>query len=132
MESVSPNHIAAPQDGGYVFRSTSMYSQAVSSPVARCNSGTGRAYAPADGVAAAGQTAVSYSGSFAVADRDVSQNVLAQTFAEENSDVEVYANGRPTTPPIGQPIGDMLLPLLACAAAYACWKFIGKLRGERH
>lgn len=60
--------------------------------------------------------------SFYDVDKEVSQNILAQTYTEEQ-DIALFANGRPTTPPIGQedeylPIGDMLLPMLLCMAGY--------------
>ncbi len=60
--------------------------------------------------------------SFYDVDKEVSQNILAQTYTEEQ-DIALFANGRPTNPPIGQedeylPIGDMLLPMLLCMAGY--------------
>lgn len=60
--------------------------------------------------------------SFYDVDKEVSQNILAQTYIEEQ-DIMLFSNGRPTTPPIGQedeylPIGDMLLPMLLCMAGY--------------
>ena len=57
--------------------------------------------------------------SFYDVDKEVSQNILAQNYTEEQ-DIMLFSNGRPTTPPIGQedPIGDMLLPMLLCMAVY--------------
>ncbi len=57
--------------------------------------------------------------SFYALDKEISQNILAQTSIEERN-ISLLANGRPTNPPIGQedPIGDMLLPMLLCMAVY--------------
>ena len=60
--------------------------------------------------------------SFYALDKEISQNILAQTSIEERN-ISLLANGRPTNPPIGQedkylPIGDMLLPMLLCIAGY--------------
>lgn len=57
--------------------------------------------------------------SFYALDKEISQNILAQTSIEERN-ISLLANGRPTNPPISQedPIGDMLLPMLLCMAVY--------------
>lgn len=124
-ESNSPNgmNVAAPLNGGNVFRSTSMYSGEACNAVVASNRRTG-GYTCAGGAVAVAPTAVSYMGSFVSADREVSQNILAQTFEEQSAGAVRHANSRPTTPPIGQPVGDMLVPLLVCAAMYALAKSI--------
>ncbi len=125
--SISPNGMMLPQNTGVVFRSTSVYYGGVGVSAAAYSGGAEKVYASANGAVAVAPAVVSYTGSFAVADREVSQGILAQAFAEEESAgsavwyANARSNGRPTTPAIGNdnPVGDVLLPLLACAAVYA-------------
>lgn len=123
-ESISPNGMdgMVTQNTGVVFRNTSVYYGSVASTAAYSGR-AGKVYASANGAVAVAPAVVSYTGSFVVADREISQDILAQVFAEEQSagSAVFHANGRPTTPSIGNdnPVGDVLLPLLACAAVYA-------------
>ena len=78
-----------------------------------------------------------YTGSIVAAHREVMAGVAAQSATVET--VETAAQSarkrpdRPTDPAIGEalPIGDMVVPMLVCAAVYACSKFLCLLRGKK-
>lgn len=77
-ESISPNGMdgMVTQNTGVVFRNTSVYYGSVASTAAYSGR-AGKVYASANGAVAVASAVVSYTGSFVVADREISQDILA-------------------------------------------------------
>lgn len=111
------------------FRSTSAYSSSWRNP---STIGNGSTYCPQDFLQASGQLVARATGSFT----EMNSEVVSGTIEEMNTIEET--NGlmrikRPHTDPIGQvtPVGDALLPLLLCAAAYCLFERLRLKRAKK-